>query len=235
MLKISGETVQDQSLDHLFEKTVDKFFPVTKVATFREVVGLFAPSATSVVQLEVPEEIVGHFEVGSDSENLVDEILDANDTEFAQSLFDDFVGEGASATLQFAESALVNEFPNGFEVGITPSDVRIGDSQHAQRRFVQLNKSSVVDLTETQQLQNLSDSGVETVDTPDPHNDGQFGLGGNVKVAMFTSVARQAHLVGFRFTVLLDVLFGTLEDGRALSLGLFLLEKRGFDLFRAQF
>ena len=61
---------------------------------------------------------------------------------------------------------------------------------------------------------------METVDTPDPHNDGQFGLGGNVKVDMFTSVARQKHLVGLRFTVLLDVLFGTLEDGCALSLGL---------------
>lgn len=72
-------------------------------------VGLLAPSTAGVVQLEVPDEIVGHFEVGPDGEDFVDKILDANDSELSQSLLDDLVGESASASLKLSESALVNE------------------------------------------------------------------------------------------------------------------------------
>jgi len=224
-----------KSLNHLFEKTVDELFSVAKIATLREVVGLFAPAATRVVQLEVPEEIVGDFEVGSDSENFVDEILNADDSELAESLFDDFVGEGASASLELAISALVDELTHRFEVGISPGDVRISDSQHAQRSLVQLDKSGVVDLTETEQLKNFSDSGVESVDTPNPHDDGEFGFGGDVEVAMLASVARQANFISFRATVFLHVLLGALEDDGALGLGLFLVKKRRLDLFGAKF
>ena len=38
-------------LDHLLEETIDQLFAVTEVAAFGEVIGLLAPSATSVVQL----------------------------------------------------------------------------------------------------------------------------------------------------------------------------------------
>ena len=64
-----------------------------------------------------------------------------------QSLLDDFVGEGASASLQFSISAFVNEFTNGFEVRVSPGDVRIGDSQHTQSRLVEFDESGVVDLS----------------------------------------------------------------------------------------
>jgi len=84
-------------------------------------------------------------------------------------------------------------------------------------------------------LQNLSDSGVKAVYSPDPHDDGEFGFGGDVKVAMLASVASEAQFVGFRFSVFLHVLFSALEDGRALGFRLFLFEKRRFDLFGAKF
>ena len=48
--------------------------------------------------LEVPQEVVGDFEVGTNGEDLVDQILDADDAEFAKPLFDNFVGEGASSS-----------------------------------------------------------------------------------------------------------------------------------------
>jgi len=222
-------------LNHFLKKTVDKLLTVTEVTTFREVIGLLAPSTTSVVQLEVPEEIVGDFKVGSDGEDFVDEILNANNSEFSQSLLDDLVGESASASLKLAVSALVNEFADRFEVGISPGDVRVGNSQHTQRRFVQLNEGSVVDLSQSKELQDLSDSGVKSVDTPDPHNDGQLGFRGDVVVAMLTGVTSQTQFVILCLAVFLDVLLGTLEDGRALGLSLFLLKKRSLDLFGAQF
>jgi len=182
MVELSGKTLNSipkslsEFLNHLLEKAVDELFSVAEVATLREVIGLLAPAAASIVQLEVPKEVVGNFEVGSDGEDFVDEILNANDSELAQSLFDDFIGEGASASLQLSISAFVDEFAHGFEVGVTPGDVWVGDSQHAQRRLVQLNKGGVVDLTESQQLQDLSDSGVKSIDTPDPHDDGKLRL-----------------------------------------------------------
>jgi len=240
VVSLSGKTccppiLVNKSLDHLLEKTVDELLSVAKITTLREVVGLLAPPATSVVQLEVPEEVVGDFKVGSNSEDFVDEILNANDTELAQSLFDDFVGEGASASLQLSVSALVDELTHGFEVGVSPSDVRIGDSQHAQRSLIQLNERGVVDLTESQQLEHLSDSGVESVDTPNPHDDGEFGFGGDVEIAMLASVTRQTNFVSFGAAVFFHVLLGALEDDGALGLGLFLIEKRRLDLFGAEF
>ena len=61
--------------------------------------------------------------------------------------------------MQFSVSALVDEFFDRLEVGITPSDVRVSDTQHAQRRLVQLDKSGVVNLTQTKELKNLRKEG----------------------------------------------------------------------------
>jgi len=198
------------------------------------VVGLLAPASTSVVQLEVPQEVVGDLEVGADGEDLMDQVLDTDDAELAESLLDDLVGESASPSLQLSISALVDEFADRFEVGITPSDVRIGDTQHAQRRLVQLDKRRVVDLTQTEKLEDLSDSWVESVDTPDPHDDGQLGLGRHVEVAMLTRVASQTHFLQLSGLVLLGVSFGLLEDGRALGLGRLLLQNGGLELLGTQ-
>jgi len=217
-------------LDHLLEKTIDQLFAVTEVAAFGEVIGLLAPAATSVVQLEVPQEVVGDFEVGTNGEDLVDQILDADDAEFAKPLFDNFVGEGASSSLELAISALVDELTDRLEVGITPCDVRIGDTQHAQRRLVQLYESSVVDLTQTQQLKDLSDSGMKSVDTPNSHHDGQLGLGRDVEVAVFPGIAGQAELISLGGLVFLGVSLGLLENGHALGFRRLLLQESSLDL-----
>ena len=105
--------------------------------------------------LKVPQEIVGDFEVGSDGEDFVDQVFDADDAELAQPLLDDVVVEGASSALQLSVSALVDEFLDRLEVGITPGDVRVGDTQHAQRRLVQLDESGVVNLAQAEELKNL--------------------------------------------------------------------------------
>ena len=46
----------------------------------------------------MPQEVVGDFEVRADGEDLMDEILDADDAELAQPLLDDIVAQGASTT-----------------------------------------------------------------------------------------------------------------------------------------
>jgi len=198
------------------------------------VVGLLAPAATSVVQLEVPQKVVGHFEVGADGVDLMNEVLDTDDAELAESLLDDFVVESASSSLKLAESAFVDKFADRLEVGVTPGDVGIGDTQHAQRRLVQLDERRVVDLTQTQQLEDLSDSGMESVDTTNSHHDGQLGLGGHVEVAVLARITSQPNLLQLSSFVLLGVSLGLLEDSLALGLGRLFREKGSLKLLGTQ-
>ena len=55
-------------------------------------VGLLSPSTSWVVQLEGPQEVGGVLEVGSNGEDLVDQILNADDSHLAQLLLNDIVG-----------------------------------------------------------------------------------------------------------------------------------------------
>ena len=55
-------------------------------------VGLLSPPTSWVVQLEGPQEVGGVLEVGSDSEDLMDQILNTDDSHLAELLLDDVVG-----------------------------------------------------------------------------------------------------------------------------------------------
>ena len=55
-------------------------------------VGLLSPSPSWVVQLEGPQEVGGILEVRSNSEDLVDQILNTDDSHLAQLLLNDVVG-----------------------------------------------------------------------------------------------------------------------------------------------
>ena len=72
-----------QQLNHFLQQEVDLVFPVAVVSTIDEVVVLFLPAAVGGVEFEVPEEVVGLLEVGSHSEDLVDQILHADDAVLA--------------------------------------------------------------------------------------------------------------------------------------------------------
>ena len=60
-------------------------------------VGLLSPSSGRVVQLEGPQEVGGVLEVGSNSEDLVDQVLNTDDAHLAQLALDDLVGGDGSA------------------------------------------------------------------------------------------------------------------------------------------
>jgi len=220
--------------NHLLEETVDQVLTVAEVSPLGEVVGLLAPAAAGVVQLEVPDEVVGHFEVGADGVDFVDQVFDADDPEFAQSLLDDFIGQSTTTALQLAVTALVDQLADGLEVGVSPGDVGVCDTQHAEGGLVQLDERRVVDLAEAEELKDLADAGVQTVNTPQPHDDGELGFRWDVEVAVFPGISAQSDLVGLRLAVFLDVLFGALENDASLRLLLFLLKKSSLDLFGPQ-
>ena len=63
-------------------------------------VGLLSPSPSWVVQLEGPQEVGSVLEVGSNSEDLVDQILNTDDSQLAQLVLNDVVGgDGSSVSI----------------------------------------------------------------------------------------------------------------------------------------
>ena len=60
-------------------------------------VGLLPPSTGGVVQLEGPQEVGGVLEVGSDGQDLVDQILHADDSHLAQLGLNNLVGGDGGA------------------------------------------------------------------------------------------------------------------------------------------
>ena len=65
------------------------------------------------------------------------------------------------------------------------------DSEHVLGGLVDLDEDSVVDLPQSEQLENLLDLGGHLVDTTDPHDEDQLGLGGNIVVAVLLGIALQ--------------------------------------------
>jgi len=73
-------------LNHFRQERVDEVLPASEVTALDKVVGLLAEATGGSVQLEGPQEVGGVLEVGSNGDDLVDQIFDANDAESAQVL-----------------------------------------------------------------------------------------------------------------------------------------------------
>lgn len=54
------------------------------------------------------------------------------------------------------KSTFVDQIANRFQIGITPNDERIGNTEHADGGFVQFHKHSIVDLQKAQELESFS-------------------------------------------------------------------------------
>ena len=85
------------NLDHLPQELVDLVLPVAEVSTLDKVVSLLPPSTGGVVQLEGPQEVGGVLEVGSDGQDLVDQILHTDDSHLAQLGLNNLVGGDGGA------------------------------------------------------------------------------------------------------------------------------------------
>jgi hypothetical protein len=133
---------------------VDELFPVTKVSTLDEVLEFAGTeTASRVGELERPEEVGSLLEVGADSVDFVDEVLNADNAKLAQLLLDYVVVRDRKALLvDLSVSTLVDELANGLKVGVSVSDERLDNLKHLQGSLGQLDKASVVDLKEAEEL-----------------------------------------------------------------------------------
>lgn len=215
------------SLVHLADESVDLLLAVAEVTALDPVLELAAPEATSgVAELEGPEEVAGLLEVGANGVDLVDEVLHADNAVLAEVLLDDgVVSERSALLVDLAIATLVDELLDGLEVGVTVGDPGLDELDHLRGGLGDLDEDTVVDLEETEKLQNLARLGGDLADTLDADEEDQLGLGLNVGSVVVLGSARETEPLLLRLAVLLNVLLSTLEDlGTLLLVGL----KRGF-------
>lgn len=206
-------------LVHELDHSVDVSLPVTSVTSLDEVGELLALETTvGVRELEGPEELVGVLEVGSSSGNLVDQVLNRDDTVLSEVLFDDGVGvQGESLSVDLGVSSLVDQVSDGSNRWFTVSDVRLDELEHLLGGLGELDENTVVDLDQSQELQNLSRLGGDVVDTTETNDQGNLGLGGDVEVTSSSGSSTKPDLLSLSELVLLDVLLGSLEDDLSLA------------------
>ena len=95
-------------------------------------------------------------EVGTDSPDLVDEILNADNTFLAESLLDGrVVVKSNSGSVDLTVSSLVDELADGIAGGVAVGDVGLDHSDHVDRGAVQLDENTVMELTKSEELHDL--------------------------------------------------------------------------------
>merc|ERR1719342_190555 len=109
---------------------------------------------------------------------------------------------------------------NSLEVWTSVGDVWLDDSQHVLGSLVHLDKDSVVDLSESHQMEALPDLGGDLVDTTDSHDEGELGLSSNIVVSLLLGLTPQSNLISLLILVFLGELLGSLEDLNTLLLAI---------------
>lgn len=154
-------------LVHLADQGVDVLLTVTSVTTLNEVPELAGAEATvGVGQLEGPQEVGGLLEVGANSVDLVDQVLNTDNAVLAEVLLDDLVvGQRDALLVDLAVTALVDELADGLQVGVTIGNVGVDDGQHLLGSLGKADEDTVVDLQQTEQLEDLAGLRSNLVDT----------------------------------------------------------------------
>ena len=89
-----------------------------------------------------------------------------DDTVLAEELLNDgVVGDGDSLTVGLGVSALVDELTDGLEVRLAVGDVRLNEGEHLLGGLGHADKDTVVDLEETEELQDFLGLGGDLGDT----------------------------------------------------------------------
>jgi len=213
---ILGGTLGDDlmKLVHAANELVNLVHSVSSITTLIEVLKLGLESTSWGGELNGPEEVVGLLEVGANGVDFVNQVLNAHNTELVElSLNNGVIGNGNTLLVNLGESALVDDFTDGLEVGVSPGNVWLNKVKHLKHRLGDLDEHCSVKLTETQELEDLLGLGGNVVDTTDTHYDSELGLCINKEVAGILGSTSSLDGRTVLLSVLLDVLLGTLEDG----------------------
>ena len=150
---------------HSGDKGVDELLSVSvSTISLGEGVSLELESTEWGGELEWPQEVVGFLEVGSASGNLVDETLNAGDStgdlsglvSGGKGIGDDaVVSEWNSASVDLTIASLVDELADGFSGWVSEGYEWLDHSDHVPGGFVKLDENTVVQLSQSKELQDL--------------------------------------------------------------------------------
>merc|ERR1719283_583096 len=130
---------QKECLVHSSDQVVDLVLTVAKVTTL--------------------DKVIGALEVGSNSVDLVNQVLDGLETNVADVLLNNgIVVQSNALAIDLTVTALVDKLADGLEVGVTPGDVWLSNVEHHVGGLVQLDKGGIADLTEAKKLKDLLDA-----------------------------------------------------------------------------
>ena len=152
---------------HLLNQRIDLLLSVPQITTLNKMLELPRPKPTSRIrQLERPQKVARLLEIIPHNHNLMDQILHADDPEFTQLLFDDLVVcEGDALLVDFAVSALVNQVADGLDAWVAVGDPGFDDFEHFGGGFCEFDEDAVVDLQETEELEDFAGLRGDLVDT----------------------------------------------------------------------
>jgi len=192
----------------------------------------WAETSSRVAEFERPKIISSLFEIWSNSEDLVDQILHADNAVLAEGVLDDgVIGESNALLVDLSVSTLVDELTNSLEVRVSVCDPWLDNLQHLESGLGHPNEDTIVDLEETEELEDLAGLWCDLVDTLDTDNKDQLLLSRDVEGVVLLGNTSKTDLLTLRVTIFLDVLLGTLEDDTTLLLlSLFLLLELGGSL-----
>jgi hypothetical protein len=212
------------SSNHAADELVDVLLTVAPGTTSLVGVSLLLEALKGGVELEGPQEVVGFLEVGTDGNDLMDEVFNARDTRLAKNAINDgVVIERNSGAVNLTEAAAVDELLDGGAGGVAVGDEGLNVADHVPGGLVKLDESTVVELAESEELHDLLLLGGKLVDTSDSDDKCNLGLGFDEEVSglLGTSLGFDECLVGggVLTSVLLGILSGEGSLFGALLLG----------------
>jgi len=122
--------------------------------------------------------------------DLVNKILNTLKSVSSELLLDlRVIDDGDSLSVDLGKSSLVDEFLDGLKVGVSVSDVRLNKLEHVKSSLVQSKEGGIVDLSQSEELKDLSGLRVKSVDTSNSNNNSElrFGLKEEVSVSSGSS------------------------------------------------
>ena len=171
-------------------------------------------------KLEWPAEVSSGLEVRAGGVKFVNEVFQTDDVHGTEAVLDD----GNALLVDLGESALAQKRADGGEARAPACDERFDQAEHGDGNGVQLNEDSVMDLTQTEELQNLAHFRGDSHDTTNANDQSHLRFRVHVDAAFSLGLTADTNQVVLDGTALLEVLFGTLESfillgGLVLQLG----------------
>ena len=125
-----------------------------------------AETTSWVAKLEWPQEVGSLLEVGTNNEDLVDQILHADNAVLPEAALNEgVVGERNALLVDLSITTLVNELTDGLQVGVSIGNPWLDNLEHLKSGLGHANKNTVVDLEQTKELEDLSGLWCDLVDT----------------------------------------------------------------------